>query len=180
MPKPRRQRQQEHGEVAQPLGRVQIVLHLCRRQHIGADFWGLWIAKGTGGVVRYQAVPNGLVQALLEQAVDMPHGMLPQPWVFGAFRAVAAKPPPLLQKIAHPLRGQLLQRDLAQSGKDVVLEEIPMGGVGGRAALVLVVDLLPVEDILFQYHIPTSIHWRCRFRKATHGNPACLSIRLWR
>ena len=112
--------------------------------------------------------------------MDVPHGMLPQPWVFGAFRAVAAKAPPLIQKIAHLLHGQLLQRNLTQPVNDVVLEEIPMGCIGGRAALVLVVDLLPVEDILFQRHIPTSMHWRCRFRKATHGKPACLSIRLWR
>ena len=150
LPKPRRQRQQEHGEVAQPLGRVQIVLHLCWGQHIGTDLFGLWIVECTGGIVRYQAVPDGLIQALLEQAVDMPHGVFAQPWVFGAFRAVAAKQPSLLQKIAYLLCGQLLQRDLAQPGKDMVLEEIPMGGVGGGAALVLVVDLLPVEDILFQ------------------------------
>ena len=112
--------------------------------------------------------------------MDVPHGVFAQPWVFGAFRAVAAKPPSLLQKIAYFLHSQLLQRNLSQPGKDVILEEIPMGRVGGRAALVLVVDLLPVEDILFQRHIPTSMHWRCRFRKATHGRPACLSIRLWR
>ena len=39
------------------------------------------------------------------------------------------------------------------------------------------VDLLPAENIVFQRHIPTSMHWRCRFRKATHGSPACFRIR---
>ena len=112
--------------------------------------------------------------------MDVPHGMLAQPWVFGAFRAVTAKAPALLQKISHLFHGQFRERDFSQSGKDVVLEEITMGRVGSRPALVLVVDLLPTEDVLSQRHIPTSLHWRCRFRKATHGKPACLSIRLCR
>ena len=144
LPEPRRQRQKEHGEAAQPLSRGQIVLHLCWGQHIGADLLGLWIAERPGGIVCYQAVPDGLIQALLEQAVDVPHGVFAQTWVFGAFRAVAAKAPSLLQKIAHLLYTQLLQRDLTQLGEDMILEEIPVGGVGGRAALVLVVGFLPV------------------------------------
>ena len=47
-----------------------------------------------------------------------------------------------------------------------------MSCVCGWPALVLVADLLPAEDVLFQRHIPTSMHWRRRFRKATHGKPA--------
>ena len=67
-----------------------------------------------------------------------------------------------------------------QPGENVVFEEITMGCVCGRPALIFVADHLPAEDIVSQRHIPTSIHWRCRFRKATHGKPACLSIRLCR
>ena len=136
--------------------------------------------KPTGGVVRYQPISDRLIQTLLEQAVDVPHGMLPQPWVFGAFWPVTAKAPSLLQKISHLLHGQFREWDLPQSGENVVLENIAMSYVGSRPALVLVIDLLPEEDIVFQRHIPTSLHCRCRFRKATHGKPACFSIRLWR
>ena len=136
--------------------------------------------KPTGGVVRYQPISDRLIQTLLEQPVDVPHGMLPQPWVFGTFRAVTAKAPSLLQEISHLLHSQFSERDLPKSGENVVLENIAMSCVCGRTALGLVIDLLPAEDILSQRHIPTSLHWRCRFRKATHGKPACLSIRLWR
>lgn len=41
-------------------------------------------------------------------------------------------------------------------------------------------DPLMYLRIVFQRHIPTSMHWRCRFRKATHGSPACFRIRLCR
>ena len=134
----------------------------------------------TGGVFRYQAIPDRLVQALLEQSVDVPHGVFTQPWIFRALRAVTAKVFSLLQKISDLFRSQFLQQYLAQPGEDVVFEEIPMSGVCGRSALILVIDLLPVNDVLFQRHIPTSMHWRCRFRNATHGRPACFSIRLCR
>ena len=112
--------------------------------------------------------------------MDVPHGMLPQPWVFRAFRAMTAKAPSFLQEISHLLHGQFRELDLPQSGEDVVLEDVAMSYVGSRPALVLVAGLLPAEDILSQRHIPTSLHWRCRFRKATHGKPACFRIRLCR
>ena len=166
--------------MAQSLRCVQIVLHFCWRQHIGADLLGLWVVKRTGVIFRYQAIPHRLVQTLLEQAVDVPHGMFAQPWVFGAFRAVTAKALALLQEISHLLHGQFRERYIPQSGENVVLEDVAMSCVCGRAALVLVIDLLPAEDIVFQFHIPTSMHWRCRFRKATHGSLACFRIRLWR
>ena len=101
-------------------------------------------------------------------------------WVFRAFRAMTAEAPMLLQKISHLLHCQFRERYLSQSGKDMVLEEIAMSCVGGLPALVLVIDLLPAEDIRSQRHIPTSLHWRCRFRKAAHGKLACFRIRLWR
>ena len=166
--------------MAQPLRRVQIVLHFCWRQHIGADFLGLWIVKRTGGVVRYQPIPDRLIQTLLEQPVDVPHGMLAQSWVFGAFRAMTAKAPSLLQKISHLLHGQFRDRDFSQSGEDMVLEEVAVSCICGRTALGLVIGLLPAENIVFQRHISTSMHWRCRLRKATHGKPACFRIRLCR
>lgn len=40
LPKSGCQCQQEHWEMAEPLRRVQIVLHFRRRQHIGADLLG--------------------------------------------------------------------------------------------------------------------------------------------
>ena len=112
--------------------------------------------------------------------MDVPHRVFAQSWVFGTLRAVTAKVSSLFQKISHLFRSQFFQRYIPQAGEDMVFEEIPMSGVCGRAALILVIDLLPVNDVLFQRHIPTSMHWRCRFRKATHGRPACFSIRLCR
>ena len=114
--------------------------------------------KPTGGVVRYQPISDRLIQTLLEQPVDVPHGMLPQPWVFRAFRAMTAKAPSFLQEISHLLHGQFRQLDLPKSGQNVVLEDVAMSCVCGRTALILVIDLLPVNDILFQRHIPTSMH----------------------
>ena len=136
--------------------------------------------KRSGGIFCYQAIPHRLVQALLEQPVDVPHGMFAQPWVFGAFRAVATEALAFLQEISDLLRRQFRERYISQSRENVVFEDITMGCVCSRAALVLVVDLLPAEDIVFQRHIPTSMHWRCRFRKATHGSPACFRICLCR
>ena len=80
--------------------------------------------------------------------MDVPHGMLPQPWVFRAFRAVTAEVFSLLQKVSHLLYGQFRERYLSQSGEDMVLEEIAVGRIGGRSALVFIMGLLPVEDIL--------------------------------
>ena len=114
------------------------------------------------------------------QSVDVPHGVFAQAWVFGTFRAVTAETFSLLQKISDPLHCQFGKRYTPQPGENVVFEEITMGCVCGRPALIFVADHLPAEDIVSQRHIPTSIHWRCRFRKATHGKPACLSIRLCR
>ena len=106
--------------------------------------------KCSGGVVRYQSIPDCLIQTLLEQPVDVPHGMLPQPWVFGAFWAVTAKAPALLQEISHLLHGQFREWDLPQAREDMILKDVTVGRVGSRPALVLVIDLLPAEDILSQ------------------------------
>ena len=80
----------------------------------------------------------------------------------------------------YAAHGQFREWDLPQAREDMVLKDVTVGRVGSRTALVLVVDLLPAENIVFQRHIPTSMHWCCRFRKATHGRPACFSIRLCR
>ena len=117
---------------------------------------------------------------MLKQPVDVPHGMFAQPWIFGAFRTVAAEALAFLQEISDLFHRQFRERYIPQSGENVVFEDITMGCVCGRTALVLVVDLLPAENIVFQRHIPTSMHWRCRFRNATHGSPACFRIRLCR
>ena len=84
--------------MAEPLRRVQIVLHFRWRQHIGADFPGFRIAECSGGIARYQAIPHRLIQTLLEQSVDVPHGVFAQSWVFGTLRAVTAKVFSLLRK----------------------------------------------------------------------------------
>ena len=112
--------------------------------------------------------------------MNVPHRVFAQSWVFRAFRAMTTKALSFLQEISHLLYGQFRERDLPKSGENVVLEDVAMSCVCGRTALGLVIDLLPAENIVFQRHIPTSLHWCCRFRKATHGRPACLSIRLCR
>ena len=85
--------------------------------------------KPTGGVVRYQAIPDRLIQTLLEQPVDMPHGVFAQPWVFGAFRAVAAEALAFLQEISDLLRRQFRERYISQSGENVVFEDVAMSCV---------------------------------------------------
>lgn len=112
--------------------------------------------------------------------MDVPHRVFAQSWIFGTLRAVTAKVFSLLQEISDLLRRQFRERYVSQSGENVVFEDVAMSCVCGRAALVFVIDLLPAEDILSQRHSPTSLHWRCRFRKATHGKPACFRIRLCR
>ena len=112
--------------------------------------------------------------------MDVPHRVFAQPWVFRTFRAVTAEAPALLQEISHLIYRQFRERDLSKSRENVVLKDVAMSCVCGRAALGLVIGLLPAEDILSQRHIPTSLHWRCRFRKAIHGKPACFRIRLCR
>ena len=47
-----------------------------------------------------------LVQTLLKQAVDVPHGVFAQPWIFGTFRTVTAEAFSLLQEVSDPLHRQ--------------------------------------------------------------------------
>ena len=107
MAKAYRQRQHEHREVPQPFCRVQIILHLQRRQHIGIDLLWLGVVERSGGIIANQAIPHGLVQALLKQAVDVPHGFFPQARAAGSMIAEA---PPFLQKILNHLRCQFRER----------------------------------------------------------------------
>ena len=150
-----RQRQHEHGEVAQPLGGVQIVLHFQRRQHIGIDLLWLGVVERSGGIIANQAVPYGLIQALLKQAVDVPHGFFSQARAAGSMIAEAL---PFLQKFSNHLRCQFREEHISQAGENMVLEYIVVCRIGGRSALVPVVGFLPVGDVLSERHIPTSMH----------------------
>ena len=47
---------------------------------------------------------------------------------------------------------------------------------GGSASFVI--DLLPVNDVLFQRHIPPSMHWRSQVPEGHPAGQACSSIRL--
>ena len=71
------------------------------------------------------------------------------PGLFGAFRAVTAEALSFLQEISHLLYTLDRVLDLPKSGENVVLEDVAMSCVSGRTALVLVVDLLPAENIVF-------------------------------
>ena len=64
--------------------------------------------------------------------------------------------------------------------KDMIFEYIVVCRIGGWPALVLVVGFLPEADVFPKCHTPTSMHWRCRSRKATHGSLACFNIFLCR
>ena len=121
-----------------------------------------------------------LVQTLLKQTVDVPHGVFAQPWVFRTSRAMTAEAFSLLQKLSDPLHCQFRELYIPQPRENMIFEEIAMGCIGSRTALFFVTDLLPAEDILSQCHSPTFLHWRCKSRKATHGSPACFRIRLCR
>ena len=87
---------------------------------------------------------------------------------------------PFLQKFSNHLRCQFSERYISQAGEDMVLEYIVVCRVCGRPALGLIVGFLPEEDVFPERHIPTSMHWRCRSRKATHGSRARLNIFLCR
>ena len=58
--------------------------------------------------------------------MDVPHRVFAQPWVFRTFRAVTAKAPSLFQKVSHLFCGQFRERDLPQSGENVVFEDVAM------------------------------------------------------
>ena len=131
----------------------------------------------SGGIIANQAIPHGLVQALLKQAVDVSHGFFPQARAAGSMIAEA---PPFLQKFSDHLRCQFRERYISQAGEDMVFEYIVVCRIGGRPALVPVVGFLPEDDVFPKRHIPTSMNWRCRSRKATHGSRARLNIFLCR
>ena len=118
-----------------------------------------------------------MVQALLEQAVDVPHGFFSQARAAGSMIAEA---PPLLQKFSDHLRCQFSEQYISQAGKDMVLEYIVVCRICGRSALMLIIGFLPEEDVFPERHIPTSMHWRCRSRNATHGSLACFRLFLCR
>ena len=94
-------------------------------------------------------------RALLEQAVDVPHGFFSQARAAGSMIAEA---PPLLQKFSDHLRCQFRERYISQAGEDMVFEHIVVCRIGGRPALVPVVGFLPEDDVFPKRHIPTSIH----------------------
>ena len=161
--------------MPQPFCRIQIILHLQRRQHIGIDLLWLGVVERSGGIIANQAIPHGLVQALLKQAVDVPHGFFAQT---GAAGSMIAEAPPFLQKFSDHLRCQFRERYITQTGEDMVFEYIVVCRIGGRPALMLIIGFLPEADVFPKRHIPISMHWRCRSRKAAHGSLACLSIFL--
>ena len=158
-------------------GQTQIVLHFQRRQHIGIDLLWLGVVERSGGVIAHQTIPHGLVQALLKQAVDVPHGFFAQAGVSGAMITEAT---PFLQKFSDHLRCQFRERYIPQAGEDMVLKYIVVCRIGGRSTLILVIGFLPEDDVFPKRHIPTSMHWRCRSRKATHGSRARFNIFLCR
>jgi len=54
----------------------------------------------------------------------------------------------LLQKLSDPLHCQFGELYIPQPRENVIFEEIAMGCIGSRTALVFVTDLLPAENIL--------------------------------
>ena len=62
----------------------------------------------------------------------------------------------------------------------MVFEYIVVCRIGGRPALMLIIGFLPEGDVFPKCHIPTSMHWHCRSRNATHGSLACFRIFLCR
>ena len=87
---------------------------------------------------------------------------------------------PLIKESAKCFYRQFIQRKLPQSGKDVVFEEIPMRRIGAWPAFVFVEGFLPVSNVFPHGHIPTSMHWLCKSRKATQGSRAFFRIFLCR
>ena len=108
-----------------------------------------------GRILCYEAVPDGLVQALLEQAVDVPHSFFTQS---SAVCPMVAEALPFLQKFSDHLRCQFRELCVSQAGEDMVFEYIVVRRIGGRPALLLVVSFLPEDDIFSERHIPTSMH----------------------
>ena len=72
------------------------------------------------------------------------------------------------------------ETDEANIVKAAILKYIVVCRIGGRSALGLIVGFLPEVDVFPKSHIPTSMHWRCRSRNATHGSLACFRIFLCR
>ena len=62
----------------------------------------------------------------------------------------------------------------------MVLKYIVVCRIGSLPALMLVIGFLPEDDVFPKRHMPTSMHWRCRSRKATHGSRARFNIFLCR
>ena len=109
--------------------------------------------------------------------MDVPHSFFAQARVAGSMIAEA---PPFLQKFSDHLRCQFRERYISQVGENMVLEYIVVCRIGSRSALMLIIGFLPEEDVFPERHIPTSMHWRCRSRKATHGSRARFNIFLCR
>ena len=115
--------------------------------------------------------------AAVKQAVDVPHGFFAQARVAGSMIAEAL---PFLQKFSNPLRCQFRELCVSQTGENVVFEHIVVCRIGSRSALTLIIGFLPETNVFPKRHIPTSMHWRCRSRNATHGSLACFRIFLCR
>lgn len=116
---------------------------------------GLAVAECLGRILCQETVPDGLIQTLLEQAVDVPHGFLTQSKTASS---VITEALPFLQKFSDHLRCQFRDLCVSQAGKDMVFEYIVVRRIGGRPALVLVVGFLPEVDVFPKCHISTSMH----------------------
>ena len=99
-----------------------------------------------GGVGENESLRHRLLQAVVQQRVDAPHHSGAEAFVLEFRKIFALNSSALLEVVVKPLDlngGQLVQRDAADSGDDVVLDVVGVIGFRVGTNTGLGVDLVP-------------------------------------
>ena len=125
-------------------GKVQADFLLWQNFHF--PFFELWQLAALGGVGEEQPLRHRLLHAVVQQRVDAPHHSGAEAFVPEFRKILALDPSALLEVVVKPLDlngSQLVQRDAANSGDDVVFDVVGVVGFGVWPDTGFGVDLVP-------------------------------------
>ena len=116
------------------------------RQDLHFPFLELRQFAALSGIAEDQPLGHRLLQAVVQQRVDAPHHSGAEAFIPELRKIFALNPSAFLEIVVKPLDlngGQLVQRDAADSGDDVVLNVVGVVGFGVGPDAGLGVDLVP-------------------------------------
>ena len=136
----------ESGEKPSALRFRKVHPDFLLRQNFHFPFLELRQFAALGGIAEDEPLRHRLLQAVVQQRVDAPHHSGAEAFVLEFREVFALDSPAFLEVVVKPLDlngSQLVQRDAANSGNDVVLDVVGVVGFGVWPDAGLGVDLVP-------------------------------------